>query len=81
MARNREVVVLSCDRFRCDQVMGHGLQWEKNILHVQSRVCSAPESISRPMYIRPEMVEDSLKLVKQRRILIIFLPRTIKEIL
>jgi len=59
-----DVVVLSCDRFRCDQAMGQELQWEKgqkDLLHVQSRVCAALKSISKLMYIasrvpiRPEM--------------------------
>jgi len=50
--RSRKVVVvLSCDRFRCAQVMGQELQWEKNIPHVQSRDRAAPESISGTMYI------------------------------
>jgi hypothetical protein len=52
MRRSRKVVVvLLCDRFRYAQVVGHELEWAKNLLYVQSRDCAAPESISGFMYI------------------------------
>src|SRR5260221_13940932 len=85
------VVVLSCDRFRYDQVMGQELQCAKeqkdsDLLYVQSRVCAAPKSVSKLTYIasripiRPEMHGRFLQSwrgegVNQRRILIIFLQK------
>lgn len=80
MRRSRKVVVvLLCDRFRCAQVVGHELIWEKNLLHVQSRDCAAQESISGFMYITSRIhyplgqkcTEDYLNVeeVNQRRIL------------